>query len=187
MYEFSIRGIRLGVSFSFLALVGFLTLCGEGIRAQLAMCLACCIVHEIGHLLAMLYLGVGADKLILYGGGMLIRRKKGLRSSNLTDCIILLAGPLANALLAVLFLLLGMKNASGYNLFCAVFNLLPFSYFDGGRIADTLFPDSKAVSLIKNIIILMFACLVFSVTLMGGLNISLLVTFIYIAVCEILA
>ena len=187
MYQFKIKGMTFGISFSFLALVGFLTLCGEDVRNQLALCLACCIVHEIGHLAAMLYLGVPAESLVLYGGGMLIRRKKGINSSNLTDCIILLAGPLANALLALFFLLVGLRSAAGYNLFCAVFNLLPFSYFDGGRIVDTLFPDSKATQLIRCIIILMFACLVFSVTLMGGFNISLIVTFLYIAVCEILA
>ena len=186
MYQLKIKGMTFGVSFSFLALVGFLTLCGDGVRGQLLLCLGCCIVHEMGHLAAMMLLNVKAQALILYGGGMLIRRQKGIDSSNLDDCIILFAGPLANAALAIIFLLIGMRGAAGYNLFCAVFNLLPLSYFDGGRIADILLPDNKAVTLIRNIIILMFACLVFSVTLMGGFNISLLVTFVYIALCEIL-
>lgn len=187
MYQLKIKDITFGVSFSFLALAGFVTLCGGQVRCQLLVCLVCCIFHELGHFAAMLVLGVKAECFVLYGGGMLIRRKKGIDSSNLTDCIILLSGPLANALLACLLLLFGHKAAAEYNMFCAVFNLLPFSYFDGGRIADTLFPDSKASRLIRSVIILMFACLVFSVTLHSGLNISLLVTFLYIAVCEILA
>ncbi|MBR6337093.1 MAG: peptidase M50 [Ruminococcus sp.] len=186
MYRFEIKGMTFGVSFSFLALVGFLSLCGGQIKAQLAMCLLCCAFHELGHFAAMLLLGVRPQALILYGGGILIKRKQGIDSSNLTDCVILLAGPLANAMLALLLSLVGLKAAAGYNLFCAVFNLLPFAYFDGGRVASALFPGSAAVGLVKNIIILMFACLVFSVTLMGGLNISLLVTFVYIAVCEVL-
>lgn len=187
MYQFKIKGMTFGVSFSFLALVGFLTLFGEEVRNKLALCLACCIVHEIGHLSAMLCLGVPAKGLILYGGGMLIKREKGINSSNISDCIILLAGPLANAMLALLFWILGMYSAAGYNLFCAVFNLMPFSYFDGGRIADILFPYSKLTKLFRALIIIVFACIVFGVTLMGSFNISLLVTFLYIAVCEILA
>ena len=187
MYQFKLRGMTFGVSFSFFALVGFVSLCSGAMREQLLLCICCCVFHELGHFAAMYLLGVKAQALILYGGGMLIRRQKGIDSSNLTDCIILLAGPLANALLSLLLMLIGFKSAAGYSLFCAVFNLLPFTYFDGGRIAALLFPDSKGLELIKNIIILMFACLVFSVTLMGGLNISLLVTFVYIALCEMLA
>lgn len=186
MYSLKIKGMTFGVSFSFLALVGFLTLCKGELRVQLLVCLCCCAFHELGHLTAMLLLGVKAEAVILYGGGMLIRRKIAIDSSNLSDCVILLAGPAANAALALFLALLGLRSAAGYNLFCAVFNLLPLAYFDGGRIADILFPQSAAVELVKNIIILMFACLVFSVTLMGGLNISLLVTFVYIALCEIL-
>ena len=187
MYSIKVKNITFGISFSFLALVGFLSLAGGEAREQLLLCLCCCAFHELGHFAAMVLLGVKADALILYGGGMLIKRKQGITSSNLADSIILIAGPLANALLAFLLLLFGFSGAAGYNMFCAVFNLLPFTYFDGGRIVSLLFHDSRAVEFIKNTIILMFACLVFSVTLMGGLNISLLVTFVYIAVCEILA
>ncbi len=187
MYSIKVKGVTFGVSFSFLALVGFLSFSAGDMRAQLLMCICCCMFHELGHFAAMLLLGVKAKALILYGGGMLIRRQKGIDSSNSADILILLAGPFANILLAVLLSALGLRNGAGYNLFCAIFNLLPFTFFDGGRIVSLLFSSSTAVEHIRKIFIIILGCLVFLITLLFGLNISLLITFVYISVCEILS
>ncbi|MBR1749496.1 MAG: hypothetical protein IJ740_01260 [Ruminococcus sp.] len=186
MYEFKIGKHKVGVSFSFLALVSLLTALDSDKKAALIICILCCIVHECGHLLAMLMLGVKPQSITFYGGGILIRRMKGIDSSNFQDIIIYLCGPAANFILSIIFFTLS-RDICSYSLFCGFFNLLPFSYFDGGRALDAAFPLSKAVGAVRIVFIVLLAAFTAAVFAGHGVNLSLLVTFLYIAICELVS
>ena len=186
MYEFCFGRSKICVSFSFLALISLMTALDTGIRSMLLVCIGCCVFHECGHLCAMLLFGSRPESIILYGGGILIKRRKGMIFSNFQDMIIYLSGPCANFILAFICYLFDHTEICHYSLFCAVFNLLPFSYFDGGRALEALIPFSKLIVVIRAFFILVLALLCSVVFIDNGVNISLLVTFLYIAVCELI-
>ena len=62
----------ISVEFSFLAVIALLGLSESS--SCIYMSLASCILHEIGHLLALFSFGVGVKKIVLYGAGIKIVR-----------------------------------------------------------------------------------------------------------------
>ena len=187
LYTVNIGGFKIGVHFSFLALVSLITLLNGEFRIKLYICLGCCILHELGHLTAMAALGVRPRALVFYGGGILIKKPPGSFTSSLSECVILLSGPAANAMTAIISAVFGCKSVVGYSVFCAVFNLLPFSYFDGWRVLDILLPSCRVQFIIRQLLIIILFLLVIFVSFCSGLNVSLVITFVYIVFCEISA
>ena len=131
MLEWRVGGIRCRVSLLFPALVTALLLSQpDGLAVS---CLLASLIHEGGHLLAMVVLGVPPQACTLGAFGMrldienqLIDYKKNL--------LISLAGPLTNGLAAVILLLLGSPIAAMVHLVLAGLNLLPAAALDGGEI-----------------------------------------------------
>lgn len=131
MLEWCVCGIRCRVSLLFPALVTALLLSQpDGLAVS---CLLASLIHEGGHLLAMVAAGVppractlGAFGVRMNIDNQLINYKKNL--------LISLAGPLANGLAAVILLLLRVPNTAMVHLVLAVLNLLPAAALDGGEI-----------------------------------------------------
>lgn len=94
--------------------------------------LVACILHELGHLAAMLYFGQPIKKLVFYGAGIMIVRGRGepLTPTG-AELIILSAGCTVNLLL---FALSGANEWGMINLVIGLFNLLPLKSLDGGKI-----------------------------------------------------
>lgn len=140
--SFKLRDISIEVSFWFVAVIALLlTLFPE---AQAFYCFVFCIIHECGHLLAMLFLGKKVT-LIEFGyfGIKIFTDKKFLPA--MKEAAIAAGGPVMNIFTAAILFITGQKSFAVINLTLAFFNLLPVSILDGGHILSALFPESKTV------------------------------------------
>lgn len=96
-----------------------------------------CIIHEIGHIIAIRLTGGKVSRIDFswLGIKMTATPPVSLRSG----IIVQLSGPLANLLV---FLMLAIAENWGYTaIFClaeGIFNLLPYSFLDGGAVLDMI-------------------------------------------------
>jgi Zn-dependent protease len=154
LYEIKIKGIRFGVAFSFLAVVGLLCT-GGGTGRTVLTALVCCLLHELGHLTFMLLFSRKPESVILYGGGIRIKPSAHCGSQT-EDIIILLSGCAVNFACALGSLhISGLGTFSRINLILGVFNLLPFGYFDGGRVLQLIIGDGRWYDIIRACFILL--------------------------------
>lgn len=131
MLEWRWCGIRCRVSLLFPALVtALLLLQPDGLAVS---CLVASVVHEGGHLLAMLALGVPPRGCTLGAFGMRLDVREQLLGYWRNGWISL-AGPLANGLAAAVLAALGSPSAAGVHLVLAGLNLLPAAALDGGEL-----------------------------------------------------
>lgn len=138
MIGLRIGGCRLEFHFGFAAAAAFLLLAdrsGIGIAGA-----AAAILHELGHLGCMKWLGVPAVRIKCGIFGLEILEEKRACKGYLADVCIALAGPCANA--AAFFLLLPLQwlfpselvsRLLGVNAVLAAFHLLPVEPLDGGQ------------------------------------------------------
>ena len=96
------------------------------------MALLACLLHELGHYVAITWLGGGVKliRLTAVGAEMVLDRPLGYWQEGVAA----LAGPGVNLALALLFCALpGGAVFAGLNLVLACFNMLPVGRLDGGR------------------------------------------------------
>ena len=185
MFRVYIRRVRLCVSFSFPAVIALVLLTGGADTNELLTALVCCALHECGHLFFMLVFRRRPEAVTLYGGGIKITPPRGRIDSLPRDIAVLAGGCLVNFLLAAAGALFGAGDFFiAANLLLALFNLLPFDYFDGGRILALLL-DGKDLRPFRAAVILLTACLIAAVTLRGTVSPSLPVTFLFVAAAEL--
>lgn len=131
MFEFSLGGVRCRLSLLFPAMLTVLLLCQpDGLAIS---CVLASVIHECGHLLAMVALGVPPDRCTLSAFGACIRmgsRLPGYRQ----NMLISMAGPLANLLAAAFLFLLGCNQTALVHVVLALLNMLPASALDGGEL-----------------------------------------------------
>lgn len=128
--ELRLCGCRIRVDFSFPAVLAVLILHGD--PAMLRQSLAVCLLHELGHGIAMCLTGAGLREIRFYAAGVQMRTKAAFLRPKQELCI-LLCGPLANFLAAALMhCMQGISDAVILHLCMGCFNLLPFSVLDGG-------------------------------------------------------
>ena len=131
MLDFVVCDIRCRVSLLFPALMTALLLCQRD--TIIVVSLLASVIHEGGHLLAMLLCRVQPTECILGLFGMRIHLPNHLRSYR-QNVWIALAGPLANVLSAGVLALFSMPVAVAVHLWLAALNLLPVTVLDGGEI-----------------------------------------------------
>ncbi len=135
--SFSIGGVPITIRFFFFAFLAFLSILSDA-RMLLSSVLFS-LLHECGHLAAMLWFDSRPKEICLGAFGMQICREEGIRLSYRQEMLVLLAGPAVNLTFAGVFLLLGTVGKAGLyypaavNLLLAGFNLLPVSGTDGGE------------------------------------------------------
>lgn len=131
MLEFRVGGVRCRVSLLFPALVTALLLCQpDGLAVT---CLLASVIHEGGHLLAMLMLRVPPADCVLGAFGLRIRLGQHLAGYG-RNIWIALAGPLANGVAAAILLWAGVPQTAAVHLLLAALNLLPGAVLDGGEV-----------------------------------------------------
>lgn len=131
MLEFRLGGVHCRLSLLFPALLTALLLWRpEGVAVS---CLLAAVLHEGGHLLAMLWLRVPPEDCVLGAFGARIRLGHRLPSYK-SNLIISFGGPFANFLCAGVLYAVGAGTPALVHLVLALFNLLPASALDGGEI-----------------------------------------------------
>lgn len=157
MVSFSMWGVRWQVTFGFCtALAVFLLLDPGGFSLEF---LLAAVIHELGHLLAISLLHAPVKLVSLTATGMRLRR--GGRLGIAGELAILLAGPGANILAAVLlYMSCGGQEPvntalrlSASSLALGLYHLLPVAGLDGGSVLELLcmgllgYPRGAACSL----------------------------------------
>lgn len=184
MFSVTIKGVRWGAAFSFFAVTALVCLYDGIDLCKLAVVLSCCMFHELGHLFFMILFGRKPKSVILYGGGIRITPNDERLTADNEDIIILLAGCAVNFTLAVVWLLLaGADFFFGVNLMLGIFNLMPFKYFDGGRVLQKLV-SHKAYMIIRLLFFAMGMVCIWLMCKNGFVSISLIVTFAVIGISE---
>lgn len=178
MLEWRLLGVRCRVSLLFPALLTALLLWQpDGLSVT---CVLASVMHECGHLLAMLSVGCPPDVCTLGAFGMRIeagqRRLVGYRRA----LFIAAAGPLVNGAAALVLYLMGERLTAAVHLTLGAFNLLPASALDGGEILRCALclmgQERHAAALLRvlsALILLPLAALAGYLALSGG-NITLL-------------
>jgi len=131
-----ILGVNLKVHYLFLLWLLVSTILGDALSAVVLACSV--IIHELGHLLVAVNLGVGIKEVELMPFGGVAKVNKLLGSDPATEAAIALAGP-ANSLV---LLTIGMLYSPlpwaecllESNIMLLMVNLLPILPLDGGRI-----------------------------------------------------
>lgn len=185
MLEWRLGGVRCRLSLLFPALVTALLLWQpDGLAVT---CLLASLIHEGGHLLAMLSVGVPPQCCTLGAFGMRIDLEYPLVDYK-RSLWISLAGPLANGLAAVAFLLLHAPEVAMVHLALAELNLLPAAALDGGEIVrcglSLLGLDALAPTLLRftsALVLLPLAAVSLWLFLRGG-NPTLLIVSSYLMV-----
>ena len=118
------------IGFSFFAVAAFL-LSGE-LYHNYITAVVFSLLHEAGHLAAMLALGVLPQRISLEIHGILIDKPEA-SLTYFQECAVALAGPFLNAVMMVIFI----KQPQGLpfimNAGLLIVNLLPVKSLDGGR------------------------------------------------------
>ncbi len=189
MLEFLIKEYRIKLSFSFFAVLAVLFFIGDSFAVATA--LLCCFMHEFGHMIMMHIFSVPISEIMLYGGGIKLKIETDRLYSKKSEICVLLAGAAVNFL--CFFIFRGFLTQLAYtSLILGLFNLLPFKYFDGGRVLRLIFEDSASVYMnsayrvIRSVVIIVTICLIIMLLYKRITNISLIITLIYIVISEIL-
>ena len=149
------------------------------------MTLVSCALHELGHLVLMTAFGSSPQEIVVYGGGIRITPDNKQLSKN-HDLVVLFGGAAVNFALCLLSYM-----ASGGGFFCQVnfllgaLNLLPFRYFDGGRIL-ALLANGKVCELFRALFILLSAAAMVYMILHGTVSVSFAATFCFIVLSEVI-
>ncbi|MDR1753550.1 MAG: M50 family metallopeptidase [Eubacterium sp.] len=132
-----LKRCRITFDFSFFAVIAIF-LCfdytGYGIFSIIA-----CLLHELGHLTAMLIEGKTPEGIRFYGGGIKLSRGDGNPSY-----FVLLSGCAMNLVLFALFYFLSDKLSifplvfATMNLVIGIFNLMPVGHLDGKKIFEKI-------------------------------------------------
>lgn len=131
--DFYAGGIHFRLTFGFFA-VWALLLIQSAFSETAAMAAICCGLHELGHIGAMKALKIRIRGLTFYSGGIKLKSDSLSLRSSLTEISVLAAGPLVNLLLGAAGCIMGNRIFTGINISLLLFNLLPLSALDGGRI-----------------------------------------------------
>ncbi len=181
LYAFEISGIKVKVCFSFFAVVCLTCLLGADSGKVLIM-LACCALHESGHLAAMLICSCKPSGMTFYGGGIKLIPCKKIKSFG-REAFILASGCAVNFLLAFIScLLIGrLTFFAQVNLLLGGFNLLPVGYLDGGKIIDLVLAG-KGARAVKCVFALLVALLASAAVFKGRVSVSLVCVLAYMCV-----
>jgi stage IV sporulation protein FB len=141
-----LRGVKIRIHPTFLALLLISVLSGFGFRAIIVFSLV--ILHELVHMLAAKGYGIKVNSIELYPYGGTAVLEDTFEGKRKEETVIAFAGPAFNLFLFFVFQYLRWEGIiQGYwalelvkiNFWLACFNLIPVLPLDGGRIARAFF------------------------------------------------
>ena len=193
--SFGIIKVTRKISVSIFAFVSlFLFFCSQGILYSLIFT-TCAILHECSHLYFLKHYGASLNSITIYPFGVDINADTS-RLSYKKELVCTLSGSLANLIFAlfayVLFVLLPSPEVLFFilcNLFLGLINLIPLSFFDGGKalrlLVYDIFEIDKAFYVHKSLDIisaLIFVFFCFYAIVSSDFNFSVCAVIIYAAI-----
>lgn len=178
MFVFEFSQVRVRFCFSFFAVLSLTCLLG-GESGKVLIMLACCALHESGHIAAMLMCGCKPKELTFYGAGIKLTLPKRINSFA-KDAFILASGCAVNFLLAFSsFAVTGeLSFFARTNLLLGGFNLLPVGFLDGGKLVS-LALGGRSPRIVKAVFALLVVVLAAASVLRGSFSPSLICVLVY--------
>lgn len=196
MIEISLKNVKIIVEFGFLAMAALVFIFASSHSNLFMLAVASCAVHEIGHMFFMLILGEKLSLIRFHAAGIQIKACRNTLRPYFHDAAIILGGPTFNlitalALYSVNPLITHLQVFASMNLILGLFNLMPFSNFDGGTfilsVAEYLNADISKTKKILRFVNCLITVSIFMLMLTNGFyNITLFITLIYLAFAEII-
>lgn len=187
MLTFRLCGVPCRISLLFPALLTALLFCQpEGLTVT---CLLASVMHEVGHLLAMLWWRVPPKECVLGLFGMRIRLGSHLTEYG-RNIGVALAGPAVNGISAVVLWWLDAPQTAAVHMLLAVLNLLPVGVLDGGEVLRSVMClcgwHSSADRVVRVTSLFVLAPItLFGLYLLPKGNPTLLIVAVYLAVMTI--
>ncbi len=180
--------IKINVSFA--AVVTLTLILDES--GLCAVALFCCIIHELGHIVCLLFMGEQPRLIELSFYGIRLERRKASDYKSFSEIIIYASGPAVNMLFSAVFFMIshaaqGMKTVALISLGVGLFNLLPCRPLDGGNIIlcvlNMIFDEEKAEKLSFYITCIMLAPMTAAgiIAFLKSENITLIAVTAYLA------
>lgn len=177
---FKIKKLKIELSFYFLLIISFILVTDQSKIAKYFV--LSILIHELGHLIFILYYKIKIDKISfkIYGINIKIEDERYLK--NYKDIILLLGGSLANFLAAIITCLF-LSDQDVFimtNLILGVFNLFPVDSLDGGKMINIILFSFLPMNIAYNIILILniifiavFSVINFLFIIHGSFNLTL--------------
>lgn len=192
--RFSVRGVSVKIDFLFAACVTFLM--SFNINDEIRYAILFSILHEAGHLLAIVLCGEKPDTVRFGIFGMTIIRRNDITQDYKKEFITAVSGPMMNFfLLFVLVLLYAFYRKdiflemAAINLIIGLFNIMPVFSLDGGRALESLLlerlPSDKSEKIITAVSVVFLVPMNFFgfyILIKSGYNFTFLAISIYLSV-----
>lgn len=144
------------------------------------------ILHEIGHIVSGILLGLKINKLQLNIAGISLEFKNYGKERKINNIIVDLAGPLINLISAIIGIFIKLEIIIYVNAMLFIINMLPIYPLDGGRILKNILlykntykqtiKTMETISKYTLIILSIFA----SILILSFKNISIFILVIYL-------
>jgi len=158
MISIRINGVNLTFEFAFFAVAALIFACG---KSDIYAFAAACLVHELGHIIAVHAFGGRVGEVTFSSTGIRMRTGKSVMLPAICDIVILVAGSFCNLLS---FVLVRTGKFAEFSLILGIFNLMPFSGLDGGcivlTIGDIFCQSRTAVILLKIAAVIITAAMI---------------------------
>ena len=174
------KELNIEISFYFFAVI-VLVIVSDKSNLSLYFFIAM-FIHEIGHLITILYYKIKIKKISFKIYGIKIEINQNKYSTNYQEILILLSGALANFVTAsVIYIFnVNLKPLLITNLIIGTFNLLPVDSLDGGKITNIILFSYLPMSIaycISSIILITFTTIFFAINffaiIYGTFNLTL--------------
>ena len=180
------KNITFSASVPFFAVCAFF-LAGQ-MRQNFALAMLFSVLHEIGHILALVFFG-RKPKNITFGFSGIRIETDCVNLSYKQESVVALCGPLVNLIFIIFFLITDIsKIALIINTGLFVVNMMPVKCLDGGRFIYGLlsvFLEEKRVMLIMNILLIVTAVVLIFIMILslitGFVNVSFVLFTVFLA------
>lgn len=189
--KLKIHNCEITISYTLICLAGLCIILG--IFGGFVLCLLAVIIHESGHLSAMLMLSKFPERIKVSLFEISIVDSRRTLNSTINNFIIIFFGPFASFICFILFYLLYLLcnfaclEFAYVNLFTGLFNMLPVISLDGGQMMLILLLKKlnldaalRAVNITTFVFIFPLSALGFILLFNTGYNFSLIAVSLYL-------
>ena len=148
MLKFKLFNINFNVNYLFLSMIViYLAIDETGLFLPLSIGV---IVHELSHVFFLVIFDCKVNSINLSIGAITVNHSSGI--DKYKNMIAVLAGPISNLLLSLLFYRINFMTHFYVNIILFIYNLLPINGLDGGELIKLLFNGVLSAEKINNLL-----------------------------------